>query len=217
MRRRWSAAISGAGILFMAVGLDIASAQEAPGRLSSPTSAAPARSEENTALPSNEREFVSQAAMSNMAAIQLGHIATKRAQHAGVQKFAQTTIEDHLKAQKQLLDAAYGAGIKWPTTLDERSLQLQQRLSKLNNAQFDREYMKAMIDRHRDIERMLAAHVTDGGTSARSSQSRPAGDAGSDESALTAKMNQWAAGMLPEVRAHLKEAEQVFGALGQGE
>ena len=141
MRRSWSATLSVTGLFIVAIGLGIASAQ-------------------NAARPTDEHAFVSQVAMSNMAAIQLGHMATKKAQHADVQKFAQATIQDHLKAQQQLADAAYGAGIKWPTKLDDKHRQIQQRLSKLSNEQFDREYMKTMIERHRDVEKMLAARVS---------------------------------------------------------
>jgi putative membrane protein len=178
MKRRWSATVSWAVILVIAVGLETGRTQGA----------------------SSELDFVSQAAMSNMAAIQLGHIATKKAQNVNVQKFAQTTIDDHLKAQKQLSEAAYGAGVRWPTKLDDRNSQLLQRLSKLSSDQFDREYMKAMIDRHRDIEKRLAARASD-----------------ADQSALAVKVTQWATKTLPDVRAHLKEAEQVFGELGPGE
>ena len=143
MRRSWSATLSCVGILTVAVGLGIASAQSA-------------------AQPTGDHDFVSRAAMSNMAAIQLGHLATKQAQRADVKEFAQTTIEDHLKAQKQLADAASGAGIRWPTKLDDKYRQIEQRLSKLSNDQFDREYMQTMIDRDRDVEKMLAARGVPG-------------------------------------------------------
>ena len=196
MRSSWSATLSWAGIFTLAVGLNTASAQGA-------------------AQPTGDHDFVSQAAMSNMVAIQLGHMATKKAQQAEVQQFAQTTIDDHLKVQQKLADAAYGAGIQWPKKLDERYRQIQQRLSKLSNEQFDREYMKAMIDRHRDVEKMLAARVNNGGSGTDTARTRSI--SASDEPTLAAQVNQWAASTLPEVRAHLKEAEQVFGELAKGE
>jgi putative membrane protein len=167
----------------MIVGIGIASAQGA-------------------AQPAGDHDFVARAAMSNMAAIQLGHMATKKAQRAEVKEFAQATIEDHLKAQKQLADAASGAGIQWPTRLDDRYRQIEQRLSKLNNDQFDREYVKAMIDRDHDVEKMLTAR---------------AGTSGGNADTLAGKVNQWAAKTLPEVQGHLKEAEQVLGQLGSKE
>ena len=117
-------------------------------------------------------------------------------------RFAQTTVDDHLKAQKQLADAASGARVKWPTKLDDSYRQIEQRLSKLKNEQFDREFVKAMVERDRNVEKMLASRV---------------GNAGGDTSALAGRVNQWANSALPGVRAHLKEAEQVLGRLGQGE
>ncbi len=111
MRRSWSATLSCVGILTVAVGLGVASAQGA-------------------AQPAGDQDFVSRAALFNMAAIQLGHMATKQAQRTDVKEFAQTTIEDHLKAQKQLADAASGAGVRWPTKLDDKYRQIEQRLSK---------------------------------------------------------------------------------------
>ena len=197
MRPSWSATIAWAGVFSVAVGLVIAGAQSSPSKRD-------AQPSPTTTADTAEHDFVSHAAMSNMAEIQLGHMAAKKAQHTDVKRFAQTMIDDHVKAQRQLADAAYGAGIRWPTKLDEKHRQIQQRLSKLGDEQFDREYMKAMVDGHRDVEMMLAARVSKG-------------EAQPDPVSLSAKVNQWAAKTLPDVRAHLKEAEQVYGELVKGE
>jgi len=186
MRRSWSATLACAGILTMAFGIGIASAQSA-------------------AQPAGDHDFVSRAAMSNMAAIQLGHMATKKAQRADVKEFAQATIEDHLKAQKQLADAASGAGIQWPNKLDDRYRQIEQRLSKLSNAQFDREYMKAMVAGHGDVVDMLDD---------RAGQAPSAtGTSGTDNSRLDTSVNQWATKALPTTKQHLQKAEQINGGL----
>ena len=137
-----------------------------------------------------------------MAEIQLGHLAIKKAQQADVKKFAQMMVEDHVKAQKELADAASGAGIQWPTQLDDEHRQIQQRLSSLSKEQFDRDYMKTMVDGHRNVEKMLTERIDEGG---------PA----SDGTSLTGKVNQWAAKTLPAVRAHLEQAEQVYGQLAK--
>jgi putative membrane protein len=146
-----------------------------------------------------DHEFVLDAAMANMAEIQLGHLAIKKARHAEVKKFAQMMVDDHVKALQRLADAGYGAGIPWPTKLDEKHEQIKRRLSMLSKDQFDREYMQAMVDGHREVEKMLAARGSNGG-------------ARTDESSLAAKVDQWAARTLPDVRAHLKEAEQVYAS-----
>jgi putative membrane protein len=160
------------------------------------------------AAQGGENSFVSQAALANMAEIQLGHLAVKKAQSADVKKFGQMMIDDHVKAQQELADAAKGAGIQWPKQLDDKHRQIHQRLSSLNGDRFDREYMKTMVDGHRDVEMMLAARADAG--------ARPAGGDKADQ-ALTANVNKWVAKTLPTVRAHLKEAEQVQGSLDKGE
>ena len=181
MRRSWSATLALA-VLTVAVGAGITSAQ-------------------GVTQPGGDRDFVARAAMSNMAAIQLGHLATKKAQSADVKQFAQATIDDHVKAQQQLADAASGAGVQWPKKLDDRHQQIAQRLSKLRNDEFDREFVKAIVEGHRDVEKMLAGRAS----------THPG------EDTLGAKVNQWAASTLPDVQAHLKEAEQVLARIGQGE
>lgn len=211
MRRSWSATLAWAGVFMLAMGFGIAAAQGVPSK----PNPRPATTGEQqaAAAPANELDFVSQLAMSNMAAIQLAHLATKKAQHADVQKFAKSTIDGRLKAQQQLADAAYGAGVRWPNKLDDKYRQVQERLSRLNNEEFDREYMKTTINQHRELERVLAARANGGATA----DARPNGDAKSDGAPLAAKVNQWAAMTLPEIRAHLQEAEQVSGQLAKAE
>ena len=68
MKRSWSATLSCVGILTVAVGLGVASAQGA-------------------AQPAGDQDFVSRAALLNMAAIQIGHMATKQAQRTDVKEF----------------------------------------------------------------------------------------------------------------------------------
>ena len=70
MRSSWSATLSLAGCFVLILGLARTGAQ-------------------GTAQPAGDQDFVARAAMSNMVAIQLGHLATKKAQHADVKQFAQ--------------------------------------------------------------------------------------------------------------------------------
>jgi len=218
MSRSWSTTLSSAGVITLTLGFVVATAHvSAAPRNSQQPPARPPATEQQAAQPAaTDLDFVSRVALSNMAAIQLGHLATKKAQRADVQKFAQTTIDGYLKAQQQLADGAHGAGVRWPTKLDDKYRDIQQRLSKLDKQRFDREYMKAMIDWHHDLETMLAARVKNGGDGDRRPARAPA-DAKSDQVPLATKVDQWAARTLPDVRSHLQQAEQVLGALDTGE
>jgi len=69
----------------------------------------------------------------------------------------------------------------------------------VKNDQFDREYLRAIVNEHRDIERMLAEQMNE--------NARPT------DPALAVKVNQWAVTTLPAVRARLKLAEQMYAEL----
>jgi putative membrane protein len=137
--------------------------------------------------------------MANMAEIQIGHMATEKAQNAAVKNFARQMVEDHIRAQNELADAALGAGVQWPKALDSRHAALKTKLSSLSGAAFDREYMKAMVDGHREVEKTLAA---------RASAPVPASDLG-------ANVTEWSAKTVVEVREHLKKAEEVSAELAK--
>jgi putative membrane protein len=203
-----TARLACATILTIAVGFGSAHAQSAPSRSTPKRPAAPSapvdtRRTQPLAPPMDTHLFVVQAALANMAEIQLGHVATMKAQRADIKKFAQVIIEDHVNTQKGLAEAAYGAGIKWPTQINDQQRQLKQRLSLVKNDQFDREYLKAIVNEHRDVERMLAEQVSGSG--------RPT------DAALAGKVNQWAVTTLPAVRARLKLAEQMYADLDRPE
>ena len=133
-----------------------------------------------------------------MAEIELSRMALEKASTPALKAYAQTIIDDHDTAGNKLKSAVSGESIEWPAQLDEKHTKAAGELGKAQAADFDREYMKAMIDRDRDVEKMLAARATGGG----------------EADTLAAKVNQWASETLPEVRAHLKEAEQVIAQIG---
>jgi putative membrane protein len=191
MVRSAKATLACAVVFSMAVGVGSASPQSSS---SKPGAQRPAA----TADP---HLFVVQAALANMAGIQFGHVATVKGQRPDVKRFAQVMIDAHVLAQKDLAEAASGAGIKWPTQMDDQHRQLKQNLATVKNDQFDRAYIKTIVDGHRDIEKMLADQVAG---------SRP------PDATLAAKVTEWALRTLPAIRARLKEAEQLYGELEEG-
>ena len=62
------------------------------------------------------------------------------------------------------------------------------------------------------MAKMLAARVDNGGEGLRAPSS---GAEKTDQLSLAAKVNQWAVKTLPDVRDHLEQAEQVYGALAK--
>ena len=156
----------------------------------------------------NARQFAEQAMMANTAEIKLGELAERRAQSQAVKEFAQMMVREHTKARNELTQAVKGNDIQAPTQLDAKHQGLYDRLNALNGAEFDREYMAAMVEGHRDVKNMLDER-------ANQSSYKPTGTTGntSEDAALNRAVNQWSTNALPTVSKHLQRAEQISGQL----
>jgi putative membrane protein len=154
------------------------------------------------------RRFAEQAMMANKAEVRLGELAGQRAQSAAVKEFAQMMVRDHTKGLNDLKAAVKGHGIEEPAQLDAKHQGLYDRLSKLSGAEFDRAYMMAMVDGHREVQDLLDDRAT-----ATPATRGTSGGRAADNSQLDAAVNQWATQKLPGVKQHLQRAEQVNGQL----
>ena len=125
------------------------------------------------------QEFVQKATVANMAEIQLGQLAVKQAQDPQVKQFAQMMVDEHTKALEQLRSAASSQGLQVASELDSKHQKLNDKLSKLQGSEFDRAYMDAMVDAHKDAEKLLKrrAGKSESGSDMTSSQ-KPASPAG---------------------------------------
>jgi putative membrane protein len=119
----------------LSCGSGIAFAQKAAGKASASTG--------------GDQGFVKEAAMGGLAEVELGRLATQKAQSSEVKQFGQRMVDDHSKANDQLKPIAQRENVPVPTQLTGKEKTLYDRLSKLSGAQFDRAYMRAMVDDHR--------------------------------------------------------------------
>jgi putative membrane protein len=157
-----------------------------------------------TAGAADSQTFVNEMAVAGMAEVELGTLATQRAQNADVKAFGQMMIKDHTQANSELTEIAKQMKVTVPTQLDMKHRDLRDRLSKLNGAEFDREYMTAMVTGHEEVLANLKAKAGPAPTS--TSTARPAesvATTGSQDAALT----QWASKALPTVEQHLERAK----------
>jgi putative membrane protein len=156
--------------------------------------------------------FINQMAIAGMAEVQLGMMASERAANADVKAFGQMMVTDHTKANNELKDVASKMKVELPKKLDAKHQELVDRLSKLNGAAFDREYMNAMVPGHEEVASQLRTWAGNRLTSnAPGGAGKPApagsstvGTSGSADS--TAAVRQWASKTLPTVQHHLEEA-----------
>lgn len=130
--------------------------------------------------------FAMKAAEGGMAEVQFGSLAKDHASNADVKSFGDRMVTDHTKANDELKSIAAKKNITLPSSMNAKDQASHDRLSKMNGAAFDKEYMRMMV----------ADHRTDVNEFRRESQS------GSDPD-----LKAFAAKYLPTLEEHLKLAE----------
>lgn len=165
--------------------------------------AAPSASAQNTtpkigasapmasSLARGDRRFVEQAAEGGMAEVALGNMAQQKATNDQVKQFAARMVEDHGKANDELKQIAMSKGVTLPAKPDRSSQRDMDRLNKATGAEFDREYMKHMVDDHKKDVKMFRDAST---------------------SSKDADIKTFAGKTLPTLEEHLKMAEAAQAA-----
>jgi putative membrane protein len=171
----------------------------------------------------SDDEFVRDVALKNMAEVELSRMALEKATNLDIKAFAQRMIEEHGAAGHNLRNAVSGHPIEWPAQLDDKHRKAAEELSKEQAANFDRDYVKAMVEGHQDLAAKLESRLdvqslADWKTAAagrtdskalpeptlamRDVQVRP----NKSDYEVTVKINQWAADTYPVVQKHLDTA-----------
>lgn len=146
---------------------------------------------------SDDKTFVEKMAQAGIAEVKLGQLAAERASNAQVKQFGRRMVTDHQKANNELKQIASKMAVQLPAETDAKHQELYDRLSRLKGAEFDREYMKAMVDGHQEVAQELERHGD-----------RSVGTSG-DASQSQGSLNAWASKTLPDVRQHLDQAKQI--------
>src|SRR5262249_12122316 len=89
----------------------------------------------------------------NTAEVEIGKMASDKAENPRVKEFADMMVRDHTDAHMKL--SALPGGNPAGTKLNAKDQQLKDRLSKVSGAQFDREYMRAMVTDHQADVKLL--------------------------------------------------------------
>ena len=151
-----------AGVLYSAIGILAAfgaacsnepgkeTANSAPVIKSEP--AKPASDKGDAVVTGGDLAFMNDAAPGGMAEVELGKMAASKAQNAEVKAFGQKMVEDHSKAGEELKQLAAQKKVKLSPDLLPTHKQLMEKLSKLSGADFDKEYVAAMVaDHEKDV------------------------------------------------------------------
>jgi len=136
--------------------------------------------------------FMTEAARGGMAEVELSRLATTKSQNAEVKKFANQMIQDHTNANTELKQLAGKKNVTLPTELDAAHKATKDKLSGLAGAEFDKEYVSAMVADH---EKTVALF-----------QSQASGGTDADAKAFAAKT-------LPKLQGHLDMIKAMQGKM----
>jgi putative membrane protein len=104
--------------------------------------------EQKQKLSERDRNFVKEAAMGGMAEVELGRLAQQNAQHDEVRQFGARMVQDHTAANQRLMTIVAAKDVTVPQQLDEKHRKAFEKLSKMRGAEFDRAYMREMVEDH---------------------------------------------------------------------
>jgi putative membrane protein len=135
-----------------------------------------------------DRLFMVKAAHINIGEVKGGQLALTRAVNASVRDYAQMMIRDHSQANVQLKRLAAQEGVRLPNDTDQKHKALANRLAKLSGAPFDRAFMQAMVQGHRNAIALFTNEAQNG---------------------RDPQVRAWASATLPALRKHLQHAQQL--------
>ncbi len=107
-------------------------------------------------LSSMDKKFAMTAAQGGMAEVAMARVALERASSDDVKQYAQKMIDDHTKANEELMQLASSKGLSLPTAPDAKHEAMMQKMMKLSGANFDREYVKmAGVKDHENMAKLF--------------------------------------------------------------
>ena len=99
-------------------------------------------------MTSSDHDFIMDAAIGGMMEVELGRVAAQKGMSDAVKQFGQRMVDDHSKANSELMTLASSKGMTLPTALDEKHQKDVTKLSAMSGAEFDRAYSKMMLSDH---------------------------------------------------------------------
>jgi putative membrane protein len=137
-----------------------------------------------------DQQFMKEAAAGGMAEVDLGRLAARKGKNAQVRSFGNRMVRDHSKANADLKSLARRRHVTLPTTMTDEQKTEKANLMKLSGAEFDREYMRMMVEDH------------DKDVAAFQQKSQDAGDA---------SLKAFVTKTLPTLEIHQKMAHEIQG------
>jgi len=138
----------------------------------------------------SDAEFVQKAAAGGLAEVNLSLLAPTRAKSAEVKTFAKQMVDDHGKANQELINLANRKGWTLPTTEDAKHKAVWNKLKGLAGDRFDHAYSDQMVKDHEMTVSLFSSESKNG---------------------RDRDLRAWAGKTLPTLRHHLDMAHKLPG------
>ena len=185
--------IRGATLPIVLAAFSIGMVTGAAGQSSSDKMASDNSAASSSKLAAADRQFIKKAAQGGLAEVQLGQLATEKADSPDVKQFGQKMVDDHGKANDQLKQVASNKGVAIPDKLNAKDAATKARLEKLSGKAFDRAYMRDMVvDHTKDVSEFRTESKT----------------------AKDPDVKNFASETLPTLQEHLKQAKSIAPKTG---
>lgn len=115
------------------------------------------------AMPRTDANFMKQAAENGHAEVETSKMALQKASHPEVKKFAQQMVDDHTKANEELMALAKTKGVELPTgpSLVQKG-KAKAMLETAEGEKFDQRYVASMgVDAHEDTLKLFRKAAKD--------------------------------------------------------
>jgi putative membrane protein len=154
-----------------------------------------AQSGPNT-LRQPDQDFLVKASEGNVSEIKLGQLALHKANTPQVRQFAQRMINDHTKAQEELVKDMHGFNIIIPDHVTKDAAGLYDKLNQESGVDFDKDYMNAMVSDHQNDVNTFQDEVKNG---------------------KNEQLRDYAQNTLPVLQQHLQNAKEINQQVAQNE
>jgi len=144
-------------------------------------------------LGSDDTSFVKDAAKGNLAEVEMGKLAARKATSPEIKEFASLMIHDHSKANRELSTLAASKGVDVPKSASLSEDVSYTHLKMLSGKSFDDEYIKTMVNDHKEDVAMF----------------QKAADNSQDPD-----VKHFASKILPILQGHLSKIEKIQGDFG---
>lgn len=104
--------------------------------------------------PTTVQEFVARAIACDIAEIQLSEYAAKNAEDKDVKDFARKIVDEHSKHRDRMMERAKDLKLAIVGGAGREAQEKLLTLSRLKGREFDREYMRTMVDNHEKALKM---------------------------------------------------------------